>query len=131
MLWKASLMPARKRPRGPSRQHRILILDPSSEPRDAAIGLLLKEGYELFVTGSVDAACALVRTGQPEVILINLSAFPALSLCKLSQALSQRRRIRVLGLVWQYRGDGPPVTQVLHLDSGEVVTFGFQYSYPN
>jgi CheY-like chemotaxis protein len=124
-------MPTRKRPRRSQRQRRILIVDPSVESRDAAVGQLVAEGYELFATDSMDAACALVWAGQPEVVLVNLSAFPVMSLCKLGRALSNRRNIRVLGIVWQFLANASPVSRVLRLPPGEALTFGFQFSHPN
>jgi len=121
----------RKRRRRSSRQRRLLIVDASVESREAAMAQLLGEGYELIATDSVDAACALVWAGQPELVLINLSVFPVESLDKLGRALSLRRGIRVVGIVSQFTTDAPPATWVVRLPRGEALTFGFQFSHPN
>jgi len=124
-------MPIQRQGRRASRRRRILILDTSAESRDAAVRQLWDEGYELTATDSLDAACAMVWAGHPHLVLINLSAFPVLSLCKLGRALSLRRNIRVLGIVSQFMAGAPPVAQVIRLPHGDALTFGFQYSRPN
>jgi hypothetical protein len=121
----------RKRKRRSSRRRRLLIVDASVESREASTAQLLGEGYDLIATDSMDAACALVCAGQPELVLINLSVFPAKSLGRLGQVLSLRRHIRVLGVVWQFTADGPPATRVVRLPHGEALTSGFQFSHPN
>jgi response regulator RpfG family c-di-GMP phosphodiesterase len=124
-------MPLRRQRRRSSRRLCILIIDPSAESREAAARQLWEEGYELTATDSMDAACAMVWAGQPHLVLINLSAFPALSLCRLGRCLSLRRNIRVLGLVSQFTTDAPPLTRVVRLPGGDALTFGFQSSHPN
>jgi CheY-like chemotaxis protein len=124
-------MPIRRQRRRSSGRRRILVVDTAVESRDAAVRQLWGEGYELTATGSMDAACAIVWAGQPELVLINLSAFPVLSLCKLGRALSHRRNIRVLGLVSQFTADVAPITRVVRLPCGDALTFGFQFSHPN
>lgn len=114
-----------------ARQRRILIVDAAAESREAAIAQLVDEGYELIATGSVDAACALVWAGQPELVLINLSVFSVESLDQLGRALSLRSRIRVVGIVSQFTTDAPPATWVVRLPRGEALTFGFEFSHPN
>jgi PleD family two-component response regulator len=124
-------MPTRGRRRRSSPRRRILIVDTSAESRDAAVRQLWEEGYELTATDSLDAACAIVGEGQPHLVLINLSAFPVLSLCKLGRALSFRRNIRVLGIVSQFIAGAPPRVQVVRLPRGDALTFGFQFSHSN
>lgn len=128
-MLRVAQMPTQRR--RSSRRKRILVVDTVVESRDAAVRQLWREGYELTATDSMDAACAIVWAGQPELVLINLSAFPVLSLCKLGRALSHRRNIRVLGLVSQFRADGMPTTRVVRLPRGDALTFGFQFSHPN
>jgi hypothetical protein len=47
----------------------------------------------------MDAACALVRTPQVRLVLVDLSAFPAAALCALARALGTRRDVPLLALV--------------------------------
>jgi DNA-binding NtrC family response regulator len=121
-------MPPRK-PR--SRQRSVLIVDPSVESRDPVIDELDRNGYELFATGSMDAACALVSVGQPELVLVNLSAFSAKSLGRLGRALSRRRRIRVVGMVSQFSPDGGTTVRVIRLPRGELLVLALELSRPN
>jgi PleD family two-component response regulator len=109
----------------------ILVVDPAVESRLAAVDPLVEEGYDLVATGSMDAACALVSTGRPDLVLVNLSAFSVASLTRLGQALSSRGNVRILGLVSHHTAGGPPVSRVVRLPDSHALIYGLQSPRPN
>jgi hypothetical protein len=106
-------------------------VDPAAEAPLAAVDPLVEEGYDLVATGSMDTACALVSTGRPQLVLVNLSAFSVAALIRLGQALSSRRKVRILGMVSHHTAGGPPVSRVVRLPGWHTLAHGLQSPRPN
>jgi hypothetical protein len=106
-------------------------VDPSAESRLASVDPLVEEGYDLLATSSIDAACALISTGRPMLVLVNLSVFSVASLSRLGQALSVRPNVRILAMVSQHTAGAPTTGRVVRLTDWQALIYGLQSPRPN
>lgn len=131
------------------RGEHILVIDPSAEMRHALQDNLAAQGYQSIATNSMRAACLLLQAARVEMVLVNVSAFPAASLRDLGRALRRQRDVRLLATVSQVTmaldpldragsaGDQLPspgehrTTLVLRLSGPAQLTVGLENIHPN
>jgi hypothetical protein len=81
-----------------SARPRTIVVDTAVEVREEIVRQLAADGYQSIATASMDVVCTLVQTGQVDLVLINLSAFPADALRRLGLALAARRQVRLYAM---------------------------------
>ena len=83
------------------RAEHILVIEPSADMRHALQDNLAAQGYQAIATNSMKAACLLLQAARVEMVLVNVSAFPAASIRDLGRALRNQRDVRLLATVSQ------------------------------
>ena len=79
-----------------SRKARSRFIYSSDATRAALLRELSLDGYEAIGTNSIEAATCLVHSNEVFVVLVNLSAFPAVSLAALARTLKSHRQTQLV-----------------------------------
>jgi hypothetical protein len=81
------------------RQHRIVVAEPTLGAAARIVRALESAGYAASSTRSLEIAICLVRANAVDLVLVNLSEYPAHSLARLARAVHADGRIRLVATV--------------------------------
>lgn len=65
----------------------------------AIVQVLLERGYSACETSSIDVAAALVRSGCVDMVLVNLSEYPAAALSYLARIVEEKGTVSLVATV--------------------------------